>query len=180
MNKNIQLDKARKQKNGGLADKEDFAKVRLEINGRPIIRAIFPATSLLEFIREELGLTGTKKGCDLGDCGLCTVLLDGKPVLSCLMLALDAEDHQITTIEGLTNGGELHPIQEAMLKHGAVQCGYCSPAMVLNGVHLLDTHKNPDQMAIKEAISGTLCRCTGYTKIEKAFLAVTHQKGAKV
>lgn len=144
---------------------------KLDVNGTPHTKAIAPSTTLLEFLREELNLTGTKRGCDLGDCGCCTVLLDGKPVLSCILPALEAEGKKVTTIEGIANGNELHPVQQAMVEHGAIQCGFCTPAMVLNGVHLLANNPNPTRLEIKECISGTICRCTGYTKIEKALAA---------
>lgn len=128
--------------------------------------------TLLEFLRGEAWLTGTKRGCDIGDCGCCTVLLDGKPVLSCLLLAVETEGKKITTIEGIAKGSELHPVQEAFVEHGAIQCGFCTPAMVLNAVSLLENHPSPSQKEIKECVSGTVCRCTGYTKIEKAITSL--------
>lgn len=153
--------------------------ISIEINGHLYQRAILPSTTLLEFLREEIDLTGTKRGCDTGDCGCCTVLLDGKPILSCLLPAMEAEDHKVTTIEGIARGNELHPVQEAMVEHGAIQCGFCTPAMVLNGVHLLETTPTPTRNQVKECISGTICRCTGYTKIEKAILSAANHNEKK-
>ncbi|MCC6337606.1 MAG: (2Fe-2S)-binding protein [Myxococcales bacterium] len=142
--------------------------VKLTVNGVAHERAVAPAATLLEVLREELFLTGTKRGCDVGDCGCCTVLLDGAPVLSCLVLALEADGAEIRTIEGVANGNQLHPVQQAFVDHGAIQCGFCTPSMVLNAVHLLDTNPSPDAAAVKTCVSGTICRCTGYTKIEQA------------
>ncbi|TWJ17033.1 (2Fe-2S)-binding protein [Geobacter argillaceus] len=142
--------------------------VHMTVNGNPIEVGVGDEETLLETLRQRLGLTGTKQGCDLGDCGSCTVLLDGKPVLSCLTLAADAEGHEITTIEGLAQGEDLHPVQRAFHEAGAVQCGFCTPGMVLTAKALLDTNPNPDREAIKGALSGNLCRCTGYVKIVNA------------
>ena len=140
----------------------------LQVNGFAYTRSVLSSITLLDFIREELRLTGTKRGCDLGDCGCCTTLVDGKPILSCLMLAADAEGHEVRTIEGIADGNRLHPVQEAMVEEGAIQCGFCTPAMVINAVHLLEENPRPSAIEIKECVSGTICRCTGYTKIEKA------------
>ena len=142
--------------------------VTLTINDVSHSRAVPPTMTLLDFLREELGLTGTKNGCDSGECGCCSVMVGGKPMLSCIMLALDAEGHDITTIEGIADGNDLHPVQEAMVEKGAIQCGYCTPAMVINGVHLLDNNPHPTEIQIKESISATVCRCTGYNSIERA------------
>lgn len=142
--------------------------VSVTVNGAAHTRAVEPAMTLLDFLREELSLTGTKRGCDVGDCGCCTVLLDGAPVLACLMLAVEAEGASIRTIEGVANGNQLHPVQQAFVEHGAIQCGFCTPAMVLNAVHLLEHEPKPSCGQVKECVSGTICRCTGYTKIEKA------------
>ncbi|NOZ42437.1 MAG: (2Fe-2S)-binding protein [Alphaproteobacteria bacterium] len=142
--------------------------VTLTINGLEHSRAITPNMTLLEYLRDELNLTGTKNGCDSGECGCCSVMIDGKPMLSCIMLAIEAEGCKITTIEGIADGNILHPLQEAMVEEGAVQCGYCTPAMVINGVHLLDNNDSPTENEVKECISATLCRCTGYNSIERA------------
>jgi len=141
----------------------------LEVNGRRQQRAVAPDLSLLDFLREHLGLTGSKRGCDLGECGCCAVLVDGRPMLSCLLPAADLEHSAITTIEGVADGATLHPLQQAMIDEGAVQCGYCTPAMVINGVHLFATTAQPDADAIRTCISATSCRCTGYNRIVQAF-----------
>ena len=119
-------------------------------------------------MREDLELTGTKQGCEVGDCGSCTVLLDGEPVNSCLVLAAQASGRAITTIEGVADGNQLHPVQDALVEHGAVQCGFCTPGMVLSAVSLLDKVPDPDDRQIRQALSGNLCRCTGYQKIVEA------------
>jgi len=142
--------------------------VRLKVNGESYDLFIAPYRTLLDVLREELQLTGSKKGCDVGDCGACTVLLDGKPVNACLALAATAEEREIVTIEGLAQNGKLHPLQEAFVKEGAVQCGYCTPGMLMSLKALLDANPRPTLEEIKIAIAGNLCRCTGYTKIFKA------------
>jgi len=142
--------------------------VTIKVNGHDRQKAIVSSMTLLEFLREELDLTGTKKGCDLGECGCCSVLINGKPMLSCLTLAMEVEGQSVTTIEGIADGPKLHPVQEAMVEEGAVQCGYCTPGMVINGVDLIENNPNPTDEDIKQCVSGTICRCTGYTKIEKA------------
>ena len=146
--------------------------IELIINGESYAMSLKPNETLLDVIRDKVGLTGTKKGCDTGQCGACTVLLEGKPVPSCLVLAVDAKGKDIQTIEGLAVDGRLHPVQEAFVKEGAVQCGYCTPAMILTAKALLDTNSNPTEQEIKEAIAGNLCRCTGYVKIVKAISSV--------
>lgn len=146
----------------------------LKINDREYTKAVAPTMTLLEFLREELDLTGTKKGCDNGECGLCSVLVDEKPILACLMLALEAEGKSIISIEGVGTLNNPHPLQKTMVEEGAIQCGYCTPAMVINGVSFLKENPNPKREEIKECISGTICRCTGYTKIEKAFLEASN------
>ena len=149
--------------------------IELKVNGESHDVAVKPNRTLLEVLREELGLTGTKEGCDAGDCGTCTVLLDGKPVPSCLVLAVDAQGKDILTIEGLANGPELHPIQKAFVDHGATQCGFCSPGMILTGKALLDRNPNPSEAEVRKAISGNLCRCTGYVKIIEAIMIAAAQ-----
>lgn len=140
----------------------------LQVNGQEYPVVCDEGKTLLEVLREHLGLIGTKKGCDEGDCGVCTVLMDGQPVNSCLVLAVKAEGHEILTIEGLEQEGKLHPLQEAFVEEGAVQCGYCTPGMVLSSKALLDVNPTPDEAEIRQALSGNLCRCTGYVRIVKA------------
>ena len=124
--------------------------------------------TLLEVLREDLGLTGTKHGCELGECGACTVLIDGEPVLACLILPVEVQNCEIQTIEGLANNGKPHPLQTAFAEQGASQCGYCSPGMIMTAKALLDNNSNPDSQTIREALAGNLCRCTGYSKIIEA------------
>jgi aerobic-type carbon monoxide dehydrogenase small subunit (CoxS/CutS family) len=121
--------------------------------------------TLLEVLREDLGLTGTKHGCELGECGTCTVLVDGEPVLSCLVLPVEVEGRRITTVEGMAQGGRLHPLQQAFAELGAAQCGYCTPGILLTAMALLAERPSPTRQEVKEALAGNLCRCTGYTKI---------------
>ena len=135
-----------------------------------------PSETLLEVLRNKLGLTGTKRGCDVGDCGACTVLIDGKSVPSCLVLAVEARGKEITTIEGLADRENLHPLQKAFMEYGAMQCGFCTPGMILAAKAFLDENPNPTEEEIAEAISGNLCRCTGYTKIIEAIKAVAEGK----
>ena len=151
--------------------------ITLRINGETYEVAVEPRTILIDVIREQLGLTGTKKACDFGNCGSCTVLMDGKPVLSCLVLALDAQGKDILTVEGLNKDGQLHPLQEAFIDHGAIQCGFCTPGMLLSAKALLDENPQPTMEEIKQAIAGNLCRCTGYQKIIETILSAV--KGAK-
>jgi aerobic-type carbon monoxide dehydrogenase small subunit (CoxS/CutS family) len=149
--------------------------VRLKVNGETYELAIAPYRTLVDVLREEIRLTGSKKGCDVGDCGACTVLLDGKPVNSCLVLAATAQDKEIVTIEGLAQNGKLHPLQEAFLKEGAVQCGYCTPGVLMSLKALIDHNPAPTPEDVKIAMAGNLCRCTGYTKIFKAVETATRQ-----
>jgi aerobic-type carbon monoxide dehydrogenase small subunit (CoxS/CutS family) len=142
--------------------------VRLTINGDVHEMVVPPNTTLLEALREKALLTGTKRGCDLGACGACTVLLDGEAVLSCLTLAAEAEGRDIQTIEGLAQGGHLTPVQEAFVEHGAIQCGFCSPGFIMSATALLAEDPSPSQEKIRRALSGNLCRCTGYVKIVEA------------
>jgi aerobic carbon-monoxide dehydrogenase small subunit len=145
--------------------------ITLTVNGEPVERAVEPNRTLLSFLREDLGLTGAKHGCGLGDCGACTVILDGKPVNSCLVLAVQADGREVLTIEGLAENGRLHPIQEAFVDTGGIQCGFCTPGMILSAKALLDENPKPTELEIRTAISGNLCRCTGYQKIVEAILA---------
>ena len=142
--------------------------ITLTVNGEPHDVLVSPTEFLVDVLRDGLGLTGTKKGCGIGDCGACTVLLDGKPVLSCLTLALSCQGAEITTIEGLASGPELHPIQKAFVDKGAIQCGFCTPGMILSAKALLERVPNPTEEDIRRGIAGNLCRCTGYVKIVEA------------
>ncbi|NWF57561.1 MAG: (2Fe-2S)-binding protein [Syntrophaceae bacterium] len=144
----------------------------LTVNGEKVDLEIPPHRTLLDLIRNELGLTGTKEGCGNGECGACTVLMDGQPVNACLVLALQAQGKEITTIEGLSRGRRLHSIQEAFISHGAIQCGFCTPGMVLSVKALLDRNPRPEEREIRKALSGNLCRCTGYQKIVEAVLSL--------
>lgn len=146
--------------------------VKLVVNGTDYEVAVEPRRTLLSVIRDELGLTGTKEGCGTGECGACTVVLDGKPVNSCLLLAVAADGLEILTIEGLADNGELHPLQSAFVEHGAIQCGFCTPGMILSAKVLLDENPNPTEEEVRAAIAGNLCRCTGYDKIVEAILSV--------
>ncbi|HJR67205.1 MAG TPA: (2Fe-2S)-binding protein [Gemmatimonadaceae bacterium] len=138
------------------------------VNGERVEAAFAPQKTLLEVLREELGLTGTKHGCELGECGTCTVLVDGTPILSCLALAISYADRRIETVEGMAQGGKLHPLQDAFAELGAAQCGYCTPGFLLAARALLDSNASPTRDEIKESLSGNLCRCTGYLKIYEA------------
>ena len=140
-------------------------QVRLTVNGTLYELSVQPWETLLEVIRGNLGLTGTKEGCGLGECGACTVIMDGKAVNSCLVLAVEADGKQITTIEGLATDDKLHPIQEAFVEHGGLQCGFCTPGMIMSAKALLDENPSPSEEEIRKGIAGNLCRCTGYTKI---------------
>ena len=142
--------------------------VRLDVNGERREIAAEPRTTLLEALRYLLGLTGSKQGCDKGDCGACTVMVDGRAQLSCIALAVEAQGRRITTIEGLAQGGKVHPVQDAFDVCGALQCGFCQPGTMLSAAALLEQNPHPTRGEIKEALSGNLCRCTGYTKILEA------------
>lgn len=155
--------------------------IKLTINGESVEAAVQPNQTLLQFIREDLGLTGTKHGCGLGDCGACTVIMDGKAVNSCLVLAIQAHGKEILTIEGLAVDGKLHPLQQAFVDNGAIQCGFCTPGMILSAKALLDNNPEPSEQQIRVAISGNLCRCTGYQKIVEAIeAAAEHLKSEEV
>lgn len=142
--------------------------IQATVNGRACTADVAPNTTLLDFLREHLGLTGTKRGCEVGECGACTVLLDGLAVNSCLMLAVQISGRSVLTVEGLAAGDRLTPLQEAFLDHDAVHCGFCTPGMLMSARHLLDTHPAPNEHDIRTAISGNLCRCTGYVQIVDA------------
>ena len=144
--------------------------VQLKVNGELRSADCPPEPTLLKFLREHLSLTGAKLGCDVGDCGTCTVIVDGESVNSCLMLAARAAGHDVTTIEGLANSQQLHPIQQAFEEHGALQCGFCGPGMIMSAKDLLDKNPEPSVLEIRDALSGNLCRCTGYTKIIEAII----------
>ena len=140
---------------------------------------IEPNLTLVEVLRDTLGLVGTKKSCNEGECGACTVLMEGKPVASCLVLAMDAQNKEITTIEGLAEGEKLHPLQEAFVKHGGIQCGFCTPGMIMSAKALLDEKPDPTPLQVRTAISGNLCRCTGYQQIVDSVMAAAKTMGSK-
>lgn len=142
--------------------------INVKVNGESYQKEVAVNKSLLDFLRDDLNLTGTKKGCDNGDCGSCTVLLNGKAISSCIILAVEVNGCEVLTIEGMAKGNELHPIQTAFIESGAIQCGYCTPGMVMAAKALLDENPNPSETEIREAIVGHLCRCTGYEQIVKA------------
>jgi len=150
--------------------------IELRVNGEIHEIVVEPRTTLLHVLREDLGLTGTKEGCNSGDCGACTVLIDNHPAVSCLTLAIEAQGKEILTIEGLDQQGRLHPLQQAFIDHYAVQCGFCTPGMILSAKALLDRNSHPTEEEVREAISGNLCRCTGYVKIVEAILAVANDQ----
>lgn len=144
--------------------------ITLNVNGDDYDIRVYPTTTLVDAIREEVGLTGTKKGCAAGECGACTVLIDGEPTASCMTLAVQAVGHKITTIEGLASAGTMAPIQQAFMEQGAIQCGYCTPGFIMVAKALLDRNPDPTEEEVRTAISGNLCRCTGYQKIVEAIL----------
>ena len=144
---------------------ETRTRIRLTVNGEPVDIVIDSTKTLLEVLREDLQLTGTKHGCELGECGACAVLVDGEPVLSCLTLALECEGRAVETVEGLARGAELHPLQAAFADLGGAQCGYCTPGLLMTAKALLDADPAPSRERIKEAIAGVLCRCTGYQQV---------------
>jgi carbon-monoxide dehydrogenase small subunit len=151
--------------------------VQLTVNGEFHQVAVEPWRTLLEVIREDIGLTGAKEACSTGECSACTVLVNGKPINSCLVLAVEAHGKEILTIEGLSQGSKPHPLQDAFIRHGAIQCGFCTPGMLLSAKALLDENPQPTEQEVRQAISGNLCRCTGYNKIVEAILDA--QKPAK-
>jgi carbon-monoxide dehydrogenase small subunit len=159
---------------------EGAALVSLRVNGEPVEVAFSPHKTLLEVLREDLRLTGTKHGCELGECGTCAVLVDGKPVLSCLFLGVECEGRHVETVEGMAGAQGLHPLQKAFADLGAAQCGYCTPGFLLTAKALLEAKPNPTLEEVKEALAGNLCRCTGYIKIFEAVeLAAAWMRGEK-
>ena len=150
-------------------------QLTIKVNGKLRSLMVDPNRTLLEVLREDLGLTGAREACDSGGCGACTVLINGRQVYSCLVLALDCQGKDILTIEGLATNGHLHPLQEAFIKHGAVQCGFCSPGTILAAKALLDENPEPTEEDVRKAIGGNICRCTGYAKIVKAILSTSEK-----
>lgn len=150
--------------------------ITLTVNGKKYEVAIDPNKTLTQVLRDQLELLGTKEGCGVGDCGACTVILNGRAVNSCLVLAVQANGSEIITIEGMANGPTLHPIQQAFVDHGAIQCGFCTPGMILSAKNLLDKNPHPTELDVREALSGNLCRCTGYQKIVEAVKSVSTKK----
>ncbi|MGF1469955.1 MAG: (2Fe-2S)-binding protein [Sandaracinaceae bacterium] len=146
-------------------------EITIQLNGRSVTRSVEPRLLLVHFIREQAGLTGTHIGCDSSNCGACTVLVDGTPIKSCTFLAVQAQGREVTTVEGLKNGAQLHPIQEEFKEQHGLQCGYCTPGMMLVGKALLEENPDPSEEDVRWAISGNLCRCTGYQNIVKAIRA---------
>src|SRR5919199_4224630 len=154
------------------------AHVEFTLNGERVEVAFAPHKTLLELLREDLALTGTKHGCELGECGTCAVLVDGRSVLSCLVLGLDAEGRRVETVEGMADAAGLHPLQETFADTGAAQCGYCTPGFLLVAKELIERNQNPSREEIKDALAGNLCRCTGYIKIYEAVeLAAARMRG---
>jgi aerobic carbon-monoxide dehydrogenase small subunit len=149
--------------------------IKVRVNGEACQREVPEHRTLLDFLRQDLELMGTKSGCETGDCGACTVLLNGRAVNSCLVLAVETDGKEVLTIEGLADGPELHPLQEAFVEQGAIQCGYCTPGMILAAKALLDENPRPTEEEIKEGLAGNLCRCTGYYSIVKAVMAAAEK-----
>jgi len=151
-------------------------RINISVNGEPKELFVESTRLLVDLVRQDLGLTGTKKGCGTGDCGSCTIILDGSAVKSCLILAVEVDGSEILTIEGLQSGGKLHPLQDAFIQYGAIQCGFCSPGMMMTAKAFLDRCPEPTEEEVKMALSGNLCRCTGYRKIIEAVLAVAQKE----
>jgi aerobic carbon-monoxide dehydrogenase small subunit len=151
--------------------------IECTVNGKREKLDVAPSETLLEMIREKLYLTGTKEGCGMGECGACTVMMDGVTVNSCLVLAAEADGKSIVTIEGIGTADNLHPVQEAFAKHGGSQCGFCTPGMIVSGTHLLKKNPNPTEEEIREGLAGNFCRCTGYTKIIESVAAAAKMTG---
>jgi carbon-monoxide dehydrogenase small subunit len=153
--------------------------IQLKVNGELYDVAVHQHRTLAEVLREELDLIGTKEACNAGDCGSCTVIMDGKSVVSCLTLAIEAEGKDIRTIEGLAQDGQLSPLQQSFVDHGAIQCGFCTPGMIMSAKALLDENPKPTEQEVRMGIAGNICRCTGYTKIVEAILAASQEGGRK-
>lgn len=153
-----------------------MSKIRIKLNSKDYEFSVHPDLLLVDLLRDVVGLTGTKKGCGIGECGACTVIMNGCTVNSCLVLAVQADGSAITTIEGVAVNGKLHPVQQSFLDHDAVHCGFCTPGMVLSAINLLDNNPNPSEFEIREAIAGNLCRCTGYQQIVEAIKSVISKK----
>jgi carbon-monoxide dehydrogenase small subunit len=151
--------------------------IHLKVNGQPYELAVEPHWTLLETVREQIGLTGSKEGCGTGDCGACSMIVDGKLITSCLMLAPEADGRNVLTIEGLASNGDLHPVQQAFIDTGGVQCGFCTPGMIMAAKALLERKPRPTLEEVREGLAGNLCRCTGYTKIYEAVLAAAERMG---
>ena len=151
--------------------------ISLKINGQPYELAVEPHWTLLETVREQLGLTGSKEGCGTGDCGACSMIVDGRLITACLMLAPEADGSEITTIEGLARNGDLHPVQQSFIEAGGVQCGFCTPGMIMAAKALLDSNPRPTLEDVRLGLAGNLCRCTGYSKIYEAVLAAAERIG---
>jgi carbon-monoxide dehydrogenase small subunit len=151
-----------------ITDIEKLMEIKFTLNGRCMEVEVPPNWTLLRLLRDKLGLTGTKEGCGIGECGACTVLVDGTPLPSCLLLAPKVEGRSVETVEGLGSRDSLHPLQRSFVEHGAIQCGFCTPGMLMSAKALLDHHPHPSKEEVKEAISGNLCRCTGYQQIVEA------------
>ena len=160
-----------------IVDQSKTYLLTMRVNGRDITVEVGADELLVDVLRDRLGMTGTKIGCGQGECGACTIIMRGQPVLSCLLPALRAQGQEITTIEGLSDGETLHPLQQAFIDHGAVQCGYCTPGFIMSAKALLDANPHPTRDQIKEAIAGNLCRCTGYVQIVEAIEAVASNTG---
>ena len=150
--------------------------ISLNVNGDSYETLVSPTQTLLALLRDDLGLTGTKEGCSNGNCGACTVILDGRSVDSCLVLGVEAENCEVVTIEGLAQDGNLHPLQQAFIDHGALQCGFCTPGLIMSAKSLLDRNPNPDEQEVRLNLAGNLCRCTGYDKVVRAVLAVAQDQ----
>jgi len=155
-------------------EKSEAAKVSMNVNGKQVSGSVEPRTLLVNFIRDDLGLTGTHVGCDTGHCGACTVMMNGKTVKSCMVLAVQARGAEILTVEGLAQGDKLHPIQEAFWKNHGLQCGFCTPGLLMSGLYLLRRNPDPTDKEIRRSIEGNLCRCTGYVNVVKSVRAAAN------